>query len=167
MRYQHIGKRITVIIMLGIGLWLLWPGRNVAGNPQFETLINKCLAGQGEHVRLYEGNGGATSAYWYSATIEDPGMFSRERQFFFSYSSPIIEQAMCKGTIVELVGPEQSLSFSLEKIHTELVDTPVNLYRGQPGKMTNGFTMVTIPLGILFLIVGFSLVFWRANKSVD
>lgn len=146
MNRKNIAKGIIATVLLVLGFWFLVPGRNVAGNPHLETLIDECeVVGSEERIRLYEGNGGATGAFWYSATI-DPGMFALERQFFFSYSSPQIEHAQCKEHEVRLVGPTQSFAFHVKKIYDELLDNPVNFYRGEPSNVTNGFRIVLFHL---------------------
>jgi hypothetical protein len=164
MIWRNVGKKAIAFILLGLGLWLLVPGRNVAGNPWMEDLIDECqMIESGERIRLYQMNGGATEALSYSATI-DPGMLARERQFFFAYSSPQVEHVKCEARQVTLVGLDQSFTFPIEKIYHDLLGKPVILYRGTPEDMTNGFRIVAVIVGLLFLLVGLSLGFWPPKE---
>ena len=166
MKHNGISRWMIASIMLGAGIWLLLPGRNIAGDPWSETLTDECVAVEsGERIRLYEGNGGATVASWYSVTI-DPGIFARERQFFYAYSSPQIDTLRCENGEVVLVGLDQSFSFPIEKIYREMFDKPMVLYRGQPSDVGNGLRVVTVCLGLVLVIIGLSIAFWRPKRSM-
>ena len=164
MKHNGISRWMIATIVLGLGIWFLIPGRNIAGNPQSEILIDECVAVEsGERIRLYRGDGGATVAYWYSLTM-DPGMFARERQFFYAYSSPQIDNLRCENGEVTLVGLSQSFSFPVEKIYREMFDRPMILYRGQPDDVSNGLRVVTVCLGLVLSIIGLSIAFWRPKR---
>jgi hypothetical protein len=161
MKHKDILRGLIATFMLGLGICLMLPGRNMAGNPQSETLLDQCeIAGSGETIRLYRGDGGATVAYWYSATM-DSGLFARERQFFFAYSSPQIENVRCLNRQVTLVGLDQSFSFPIEKLSAEMFDKPMLLYRGQPSDVRNNLRAASIGLGLVLSITGLSITFWR------
>src|SRR3954467_4236823 len=92
--------------LLTLGVWLLLPSRNVLGNPAFETLQGSCRIAHGTLVRLYRGDGGATTGYWYSVTTQ-PGFPWTERQIYGAYSSPVVESVSCHGDSVSLHGQLQ------------------------------------------------------------
>lgn len=122
-----------------LGLWLLVPGRNVAGNPAFEREIRRCRLPTGDLIRLYEGNGGATTAFWYTVT-HDGGWSSPERQILFSYGSPEVKEITCGQAGLELAfwdGAEETREvLSLERVRGKLRRKPLTLRMGervQPG----------------------------------
>jgi hypothetical protein len=52
------------------GAWFCVPGPDHT----FETLQATCQAGDRATGRLYEGNGGATTSFWYSVTVQTGGV---------------------------------------------------------------------------------------------
>lgn len=108
-----------------------WPtGRNPAGgNPDQETLLTTCATG-GWQVRLYEGDGGATTAYWSTVTVERPGR--PERQVFFAYADPLVDALVCDDAGVELrAGGALVRELAVGELEA-LRSQPISLWRGAP-----------------------------------
>ena len=107
-------KRILKIITTALLIWLLIldlkTSRNYRGNPAFETLKAECVLSGGEKVRLYEGNGGATTAYWYTVTFETTSV--SEQQVIFSYAYPTIESLSCEDQQIQIdpIGGKQTFT---------------------------------------------------------
>jgi hypothetical protein len=82
------GRAVIRAALLLLTAYLVVPGRNMRGNPSAESELAACVAPDGAVVRLYEGNGGATVATWYTVT-HDPRGIRPERQVLFrpSYSN--------------------------------------------------------------------------------
>jgi hypothetical protein len=77
--------------VLALGIWLATPGERHVD----ESLLSSCRLASGTVARLFEGNGGATTAFWYSVTAES-GDPSREREIFFAYAQPVIRSITCE-----------------------------------------------------------------------
>lgn len=157
-RITRLLKGFLALILIASGLYLLLPGRNVFGNPAFEREFQRCsVPGSGEVVRLYEGNGGATTAFWYTVTF-DEGWLARERQIFFAYGSPEIKRVVCRGDAVDLVleeGLESPEILPLEKIRRELQYHPEALSMGKTFRpVSNPLRLLSIGAGVLLLGVG-------------
>lgn len=105
-----LGRSIALVaasILTAGGLYCAAPSRNVAGNPHFETLIDSCTLDPSKAVaRLYQGNGGATTAFWYTATL-DPAGWSPERQIYYSYRTGP-KSLLCDSDGLHLVHDSQS-----------------------------------------------------------
>jgi len=157
---------ILGLIALTLAIWgvkLLLPERNVFGNPQSETLMTQCqMHSTGATVRLYQGNGGATVAYWYSITFWQ-GKFSREKQIFYTYGFPRIKSIACRNDRVAVLTDEQTFNLTLEQITNKLIDQPIGFYKGQEQKAS------IQPLRVLTLIFGIFLElisFWILRRSL-
>jgi hypothetical protein len=116
------------------------PARDaVAGNPAMETLLQRCtVPGTSTTIRLYRGNGGATTAFWYSLTRERPG--SRETEFWSSYGTPVVTGIACRAGGVELIGERASAVATLtaDAIERDLVPRPLVYWRGEPRRVSRG-----------------------------
>jgi hypothetical protein len=152
-----------------LGVWLLLPGRNIAGNPSFEREVRRCRLPDGDLVRLYEGNGGATTAFWYTVT-HDGGWLSPERQILFSYGSPEVQEIGCSPVGVELTfwnGAEMSREvLLLERVRGKLRQKPITLRmeeRVEPGG--NPFRWGGTVAGVALLALGFFVTPWRRRHS--
>ena len=121
------------IVAFAVGGSLLAPNRNVYGNSQDEVLITQCLSPYDNAVvRLYQGNGGATTALWWSVTFQ-ANPLTQERQVFYSYGSPAISTIACAPDKVTLVTEETSRTALLwSKITDELIYRPIGLYWNEP-----------------------------------
>jgi hypothetical protein len=156
---------ITALTCALLGLWLLLPGRNIAGNPSFEREIRRCRLPNGDLVRLYEGNGGATTAFWYTVT-HDGGWLSPERQVLFSYGSPEVKEIACGPSGVELTfwdGAEKTHeALSLERVRGKLRRKPITLRMGervQPGG--SPFRWAGMVAGVVLVASSFFVVPWK------
>jgi hypothetical protein len=166
-----IGRLLRWIAALGcvlLGVWLLPPGRNAAGNPAFEQEIRRCRLPNGDLVRLYEGNGGATTAFWYTVT-HDGGWWSPERQILFSYGSPEVKEITCGPAGVELAfwdGVDETREvLSRERIRGKLRRKPIALRMGErvePGG--SPFRWVGTVAGVVLLVLGVLVAPWKRRS---
>lgn len=141
-----------------LALWLAWPGRNVHGNPSMERLAHDCTLPSGLTARLYEGNGGATTAFWYSVTVEG-GLFQPERQVFFAYSEPSVERIACQPgeiLVVASAGVHTIKEHELSALRKE----PVTFWRGEREQLgaqplavfTNALAFLLLITSLLFVV---------------
>lgn len=148
---------LVALVLIALGLYFLVPGRNAFGNPLFERELQRCsIPGSSEVLRLYEGNGGATTAFWYTVTF-DGGWLSRERQIFYSYGNPEVKRIACREDAVDLIleEGEPPESLPLQKVRRELRSRPIALSMGHPfQRVPNPLRPVSIGAGILFLGAG-------------
>lgn len=86
----------TLLVSMATATWLAWPSRNQHGNPDMEELLALCQTDELVTARLYRGNGGATTSYWYSVTLEGDAL-GKEKQILFSYESPVLQAIECVG----------------------------------------------------------------------
>jgi hypothetical protein len=155
------------LLALALAIWgitLLLPTRNIFGNSEQETLVTQCQIKATEAtVRLYQGDGGATVASWYSVTFSG-GKFSRERQIFYTYASPSITSIDCRAEEVAVITEQKTFRLPLDKIRTELVHQPIGFYRGEQQKpFIQPMRVLTIIWG-LFLELISALMLWRSIK---
>lgn len=155
------------LLAIALAVWgikLLLPERNIFGNPEQETLVTQCQVKATEAtVRLYQGDGGATVASWYSVAFSG-GRFSRERQIFYTYGSPSITSIDCRAGEVAVITDEKTFHLPLNQIRNELVHQPMGFYRGEPQKpFIQPMRLLTIIWG-LFLELISGLMLWRIIK---
>jgi hypothetical protein len=127
---------LVALVSLACGSLLVLSGRGLLGHlPGAEVVIDECRSAGGGTVRLYEGNLGATTSYWYLATLQ-PGFFSAERDFFQAYGWPAIGAVECQGGEIELLGADGQVEFSfgIDRIRAELLEEPLSLYDGEPAE---------------------------------
>lgn len=98
--------------MLTLGLFAVFPRRNIWGNPGDEVEPGRCRLADGSLVRLYRGEPDATVANWYTATLTPPGL-GVERQIVFSYSAPAFEHLACNALGLQLTGPDENGGLAL------------------------------------------------------
>jgi hypothetical protein len=154
-------------LCFGSGFWLLSPGRNVFGNPTLETLLSKCAIPNTEAIiRLYEGNGGGTSDYWYSVTFQT-GRFDKEQQILYTYGTPTIKDVECqKQTAIVKINNSSftAIKLPLTEVKQKLLQNPVGYYRG---KRTEGgiqpLRVLAITAGIICLLLSAILIFATVN----
>lgn len=156
---------VQCILALLLAIWgvkLLLPDRNVWGNPQLETLMMQCQIPSTEAViRLYQGNAGATVAYWYSVTF-DNGKFPTEKQIFHTYAYPSIQSIDCRPDEVTVLADEQSWTFSLKEIKNQLINQPIGFYRGEPQqKSIQPLRILTLSFGVLLELISV----WILSRS--
>src|SRR5688572_20239554 len=96
---------IGLLFILGGG-WLCIPGRNHVS----ETLQSSCRLAEAGTVRFYEGNGGATTSFWYSVTVQS-GFPWTEQEVFWSYGSPVVTQIACEGDRLTISAEDNTWSF--------------------------------------------------------
>ncbi|TET53809.1 MAG: hypothetical protein E3J64_02970 [Anaerolineales bacterium] len=129
-----VGLALLALVSLACGSLLVASGRGVLGHlPGAEVVIDECyLPGKGGTIRLYEGNVGATTSFWYLATLQR-NFFAAERSFFQAYGHPPISSIDCQGGAVDLVGTggDVEFSFGLDRIESELLDAPLSFYYGE------------------------------------
>ncbi|MEZ4320607.1 MAG: hypothetical protein R3F61_24205 [Myxococcota bacterium] len=125
-----IPPRVASVAVVLFGLCACrWGSRNGAGgNPDLERRLVSCTAGAWE-VRLYRGDGGATTAYWSTVTVERPGL--PERQVYFAYGFPLIDALQCSPDRVELVEAGVVVEPIEERRLAELRETPISIWKGR------------------------------------
>lgn len=160
MTYYRVPKRLLKpVLFFAAGMWFLWPGRNVFGNPAMEDMEQSCrVPNTRAIVRMYTGSGGATTATWYSVTFEE-GLLGRERQIFYTYSSPSITSVACHSEGVTVSTSGGTFNYSLEQIRSQLRREPVGFWRGRREKPS------TQPLTVLCNVIGVSLLLGAALTS--
>lgn len=113
-----------ILLLLACGT-----SRNPAGgNPAMETQLTSCTAGAWE-VRLYRGDGGATTAYWTTVTVERPGL--PERQVYFAYGWPLVDAMTCAPDHIELREGTNVVETLQEPALAGLRDAPVSIWKGE------------------------------------
>lgn len=122
MNATEILRVILSAVLLATGVWLSYPERNLYGNASWEELSQTCTTPDGTTVRLYVGNAGATTSFWYSVTTES-GFLSLERQVMYAYSSPKLSAITCTRNLVVVSSPEYEFSFTEAELQA-LRDTP-------------------------------------------
>ncbi len=129
MDIRIIFKLLTAIALLLMAAWLAYPSRNIHGNPHMEELVQSCTTPNNIIVRLYTGNGGATTAFWYTVTTSK-GFLSREKQIIFSYSSPVLSSISCVMDIVTITSSSGNIILTGSEL-TTLRNNPVSYWRGK------------------------------------
>lgn len=123
---------ISIAIVVGTcSVWLLLPWHPLLDLLGFEQPIAECqIPTTNSVVRVYEGNGGATTALSYVVTFQ-AHRFAREHDIFYAYGWPVARGVRCRSETITLVTIDKPLSFSVDKVQHELVDDPLYYYRGQ------------------------------------
>lgn len=145
-----LSKTAFVQIFLGLtALFFLWIAAStwisllerqtnsyLIKNKSYKELVSQCKVTDKIIVREYISHGSsATTSDSYSVYIQEDG--SRfERTIWSAYSSPSISSVTCdKGTLTIVTNsylPEfKYYKFSVDQITTELVKTPIQLYKGK------------------------------------
>lgn len=155
------------LLALALAIWgikQLLPERNVFGNPELEKLVTQCQIPAAQlTVRLYEGNGDATVANWYSVTLEG-GNFSREQQFFYTYGWPSIKSIECRSTEVVIIAEDKRFNLTLKQIKHELIHHPMGFYKGQPQEsFVQPLRILVIIWGLLLELISAGIV-WKSIK---
>lgn len=154
--------------LAAFALWIAIPGRNAQGNPFLEDEIDRCTTPSGTTFRLYQGNGGATTSFWFTLTSKH-GIFSREKQIVYSYDSPEFRSVSCTNDQTILAGPKTTIRFGTSEL-TAMRNTPMSYWPIKQNDASSGFNLLsTIRYGsaaILFLWAC-KLVFrnWKLRKS--
>ena len=87
-------------------------GWSRAPNHLFETLQSSCRLTDGTTVRLYEGDGGATTAFSYSVTAQARWGLWTERTVFWSYGEPVVSDITCVGDVVTMTPSKNFMTYS-------------------------------------------------------
>jgi hypothetical protein len=145
--------------LFALGIYLLLPSRNLFGNPGDERELRRCILQDGAVIRLYEGNGGATTAYWYTVT-HAKGWREPERQIFYVYGYPEIRAIACRPDTVLLTlsdrAGETLKLLPMARIRGELRGRPVALSRGEKLE-GRGMRPLKTGLGTFLLSIGLVL----------
>jgi hypothetical protein len=152
MKTNRVVSAASALALLIASGWLLLPSRNAHGNPDMESLIGSCKTSEGVTARLYEGNGGATTAYWYTVTLEGNEL-GREKQVFFSYAEPTPSQVTCNGADVVL--SDKSIEEKIAASHfRKMRDSPVVFWSGarQEGGVQPLSVLRWLAAGIAFIV---------------
>jgi hypothetical protein len=153
--------------LCALGASLLVPARNRFGNPAFEQELQRCTFADGTLIRLYEGDGGATTAYWYTVT-HAKGWREPERQVYYAYGYPEVKEVTCRPeavvlTLAEAIGEKQE-SLYLERIRRELRRRPVAFSRGER-LAGRGLRPIRLGLGAFLVVLGVGLGLWRRGAA--
>jgi hypothetical protein len=102
------------------------------GNRSMETL-QKEIYDPHEHARyrLYLGNGGATTSYWYSVTISYDA--KEEKQLFYSYAYPGVE-SMAFNKNCLLLNTGSDVIKILKNDFKKYIEKPLAYYRNEKYK---------------------------------
>ena len=154
--------------LAAFALWIAVPGRNVQGNPGMEDEIDRCTTPSGTTFRSYEGNGGATTSYWYTLTSE-LGIFSREKQIVFSYDSPEFRSVSCTKDQTILTGPQITMRFGTSELNAMRYAT-MSYWRSKQNNASSDMDLLSIiRLGFaaLLFLWAYKLVLrnWKSRKS--
>ena len=154
--------------LAAFALWIAIPGRNVQGNPGIEGEIDRCTTPSGTTFRLYKGNGGATTSFWYTLTSE-VGIFSREKQIVFSYDSPEFRSVSCTDEQTILTGPKTTIRFGTSEL-TAMRNTPMSYWRSQQNDASSSINLLSIiryGFSAFLLLWAYKLVLrnWKSRKS--
>ncbi len=161
-------RKIIFLAIAGVcmaaAIWLAWPSRNFHGNPALERVTAECRTAAGTVVRVYEGNGGATSAYWYTVTAQG-GFYTPERQVLFAYGSPVIDSLSCGGDGVRLVAQTRTLTMSEADI-ARLRHEPRTYWRGTEKPLgTQPLTLARYGLAAVLALISVALWVFRRRKA--
>ncbi len=136
---------LGALVLVG-GAWLCVPGPSHT----FETLQATCQVGDRATVRLYEGNAGATSSFWYSVTVQTGGPWT-ERQVFLANGFPVVTHIACDREGVGISAEGMTWSVAVASVE-QGPSTPIQYNRGTP---TTGFrTGIWGPPEVTRTIVG-------------
>ena len=106
----------SLVFLVGACTLVLRAPRNLIGKFG-EDAIAACwtLTAPPALARLYRGDGGVTTGFWYTVTLEIPGL--TERKFFGSYSLPEVKSIHCRddGTVA-VVTQENVWPYSVREI---------------------------------------------------
>jgi hypothetical protein len=100
------------------GAWLAIPRQSHT----FEALQSSCPLASGAVVRLFLGNGGATTGYWFSVSIQTGGPWSEE-YIFNAEPPPALKAIKCEGSVLQIVGSDQTWQLDEADVHTDLAAT--------------------------------------------
>jgi hypothetical protein len=90
-RIEIAALRLFAVCLVLYSFWLVLPRRGHF----LEEVVAQCKLQDGTLVRLFVDNGGATTSYWYSVTVQ-PGLLWTEYEVFNSYSSPVLTGLSCQ-----------------------------------------------------------------------
>ena len=119
----------TLLVSMATAAWLAWPSRNQHGNPDMEEFLGSCKTDELVTARLYKGNGGATTSYWYSVTLEGDAL-GKERQVLFSYGSPELQAIECAGDDAIVNGAAFSKRLEVTAFQ-QLREEPIQFWSGK------------------------------------
>jgi hypothetical protein len=107
-------------------------------------------------VRLYRGNGGATTKFSYSVTFQSAKQ--AERQFFYAYGAPDVKHIVCNGEDVVLISSNgSSRTISTSQITGELLKQPIGYYDGELRGQPSLIPVWAWPAGLAVLMFAVSL----------
>jgi hypothetical protein len=165
MKTTQVVSAALALALLASDGWLLLPSRNALGNPDMESLIGSCKTSEAVTASLYRGNGGATTAYWYTVTLEGDKL-GREKQVFFSYREPSPKRIICNGTDIVISGDSFNENIAAANF-AKMRNSPMQYWRGerreggtQPSSVLQG-----LAAGVAFLVATALLLrLYRASR---
>ena len=146
--------------LLAAGVFLSYPERNLYGSPSWEELTQTCTTPDGTTVRLYVGNAGATTSFWYSVTT-GAGFLSLEKQVMYAYGSPKLSAITCARNLITIFSPEQEFSFTEAELLV-LRDTPRAYSQGDSDRTRNWGAAGVLKLAVSLVLALTSLCLIRA-----
>lgn len=169
-RWGRIARLSFGAILLAGGLWLILSGKSILHLlPLPEMEIGHCrIPGTGAVIRLYEGNLGATTSYWYTVTYQQ-NYFASEQTIFSSYGEPWYMGMNCQPAEAELIPPSGDFKpyvIPYDVIQGNLVRDPISFHDGNAGKVGPSGPIdrvVKILFGACILPFGFRLL--RSRRS--
>lgn len=160
------------VFFLTIGIILILSGKGFHFLfPFVELEIAQCrISATNEIIRIYEGNGGATTAFWYKVTYQE-NYFSTEKTILTTYGTPDYGLVNCQTNSIELIpiySDEKPKYIQYELIRTSLVDEPIGIDWGKPADRlpnTPFGRIVKISLGAVISLVGLAVITFRRRIS--
>jgi hypothetical protein len=142
---RRFGLTILAALLVLGGGWLCIP----RPSHLFDTLQSSCRLSDGAIVRLYEGDGGATTALSYSVTVQIERWPWRERTVFYSYGEPAVASVTCSAGTLTIIGTRgdwsisqvtgvsrvlshETWALSPADLGTDSKTIPINYHRGAP-----------------------------------
>ena len=161
-------RYVFVAGLVAFALWIAIPGRNVQGNPGMEDEIDQCTTPSGTTFRLYQGNGGATTSYWYTLTSK-LGIFSREKQIVFSYDSPEFRSVSCTNDQTILTGPQTTMRFGTSELNA-MRNTPMSYWQNKQNNASSDIdflSIIRLGFAAFLFLWAYKLVLrnWKSRKS--
>lgn len=163
MKIKSIKILIVSGLLLAASIWIVVPGRNINGNPSLEEELQTCTFTDGTKATLYQGNGGASTAFWYSVTVEK-GIFYPERQIAFSYSFPTWENLTCNEDNLDISGNLKIRTSDFSKYRA----TPIAIWKGEPEKTPRQWRQLDIlrlATSLVLVVVAACLAYYTARNN--
>jgi hypothetical protein len=152
---QAMKRTFKIVIGAILVLWGTWLALPRHGH-SFEDLESSCRLGSGSLIRFFIGDGGATTAVWYSITAQTGASWS-ERELFYAYGEPVITGMRCQGETVSVSSASRTWLLDSNLLAQEA--SPTAYWRGKDNMISarEGLApldKLRIAIGICAFLVG-------------